>query len=77
MFPRIAGANLGKYFLLIRHAVALVLSLPRSHPLRLLNGLGCCYGRYRPRSRQFVKFIQQGLGIFGGAIAHRFGAKNR
>ncbi len=68
--------SLGKYFLLVDNMLVVLGFFCRFSididPLCRSNGLGGINGWHCLGLRQFV---QQGLGVFGGAIADRFGAK--
>ena len=72
---RVSQAEPGKYFLLVDNMLVVLGFLscsPHLDPLCRSNGLGGINGWDCLGLRQFV---QQGLGVFGGAIADRFGAK--
>lgn len=74
--PRIAGEELGKYFLLIDNMLV-VLGFFVVFPLisiRFVDQMGWAAVMVGI-ALGLRQFIQQGLGIFGGAIADRFGAK--
>lgn len=74
--PRVAGEELGKYFLLIDNMLV-VLGFFVVFPLisiRFVDQMGWAAVMVGI-ALGLRQFIQQGLGIFGGAIADRFGAK--
>ena len=74
--PRITGQELGKYFLLVDNMLV-VLGFFVVFPLisiRFVDQMGWA-ALMVGIALGLRQFVQQGLGVFGGAIADRFGAK--
>ncbi len=74
--PRITGQGLGKYFLLVDNMLV-VLGFFVVFPLisiRFVDQMGWA-ALMVGIALGLRQFVQQGLGVFGGAIADRFGAK--